>query len=118
MPRALPELHAGEQLAEWFGWHRHRRADRRRPGDCRDGAFSYGGHKLGATTWRQRLCSFAHARTISAGPVEQRVGPVGLPQFRECLLLDLPDPLTSEANVAADLVERVRPTLGKTEAQR
>ncbi len=85
---------------------------------CRDGAVSDDGFKLGATAWRQWLCSFAHAGTISASPIEQRVGPVGLSQLRERLLLDLPDPLTSKANVAADLVERVRPTLGKPEAQR
>jgi hypothetical protein len=120
MPRALRQLHAGQQLAEGFGRYGHRCADRRRTGDCRDGAFSYRGFKLGATTGRQWLRDnpIAHAPTISASPIEERVGPVGLPQFRERLLLDLPDALTSEADVAADLVERVRPTLGKPEPQR
>jgi hypothetical protein len=118
MAWALRQLHAGQLQAERDRWHRYGRADRRRPRDCRDGAFSYGGFELGATTWRQRLCNFAHGRSISASPIEQRVGPVGLPQLRERLLLDLPNALTSEADVAADLVERVRPTLGKPEAQR
>jgi hypothetical protein len=139
MARALRQLHPGQLRAGCFGRYRHRGADRRRPGDCRDGgAFSYGGFNLGATTWRQRLrhnrdqsgglSRFAHAPldtrstqrspNYSAGPVQERVGPVGLPQLRERLLLDLPDALTSKADVTADLVERVRPTLGEPEAQR